>query len=203
MHPPSLEHLRPENFNDLNGAKSVTSLENLTKFHIESFDWMIDQGLRYAIKNIPTIEFKLKNNSKVSYKIIDCKIIPPRISELNLTAKDKKLYPNECRQRHTTYSGKIYTTIEYLHDGQVVDRYERLVGQVPIMVKSKLCNLYQLLPKEMVSKGEEQNDLGGYFIVKGNEKLLRLLILPRRNYVIFLILQTKKIFFSSNNQYFL
>ena len=35
----------------------------------------------------------------------------------------------------------------------------------------------------MVAKGEEPNDLGGYFIIKGNEKLLRLLIMPRRNYV--------------------
>lgn len=35
----------------------------------------------------------------------------------------------------------------------------------------------------MVEKGEEKNDLGGYFIVRGNEKLLRLLIMPRRNYV--------------------
>jgi DNA-directed RNA polymerase I subunit RPA2 len=35
----------------------------------------------------------------------------------------------------------------------------------------------------MVEKGEEQHDLGGYFIVKGNERLLRLLIMPRRNYV--------------------
>ena len=38
-------------------------------------------------------------------------------------------------------------------------------------------------PKEMVRKGEEAHDLGGYFVVKGNEKLLRLLIMPRRNYV--------------------
>ena len=35
----------------------------------------------------------------------------------------------------------------------------------------------------MVAKGEEPHDLGGYFVVKGNEKLLRLLIMPRRNYV--------------------
>lgn len=46
-----------------------------------------------------------------------------------------------------------------------------------------MCNLYKLNPKELVSQGEEQNDLGGYFIVRGNEKLLRLLIMPRRNYV--------------------
>jgi DNA-directed RNA polymerase I subunit RPA2 len=40
-----------------------------------------------------------------------------------------------------------------------------------------------LKPKEMVAHGEEPNDLGAYFIVRGNEKLLRLLIMPRRNYV--------------------
>jgi DNA-directed RNA polymerase beta subunit len=105
------------------------------------------------------------------------------LNESNLTAKDKKLYPKECRQRHTTYSGRIYITVEYSQDGKVMDHYERLVGQVPIMVKSKLCNLHKMSPKEMVLKGEEPHDLGGYFVVKGNEKLLRLLIMPRRNYV--------------------
>ena len=102
----------------------------------------------------------------------------------SLNAKDKKLYPSECRQRHTTYSGRIFVTVEYSHNGRVIETYERMVGQVPVMVKSKLCNLHKLTPKELVAKGEEQHDLGGYFVVKGNEKLLRLLIMPRRNYVI-------------------
>lgn len=53
MQPPSFEYLRPENFNNLDG-KSLESLENLTRFHIESFDWMVDQGLRHAIKVIFT-----------------------------------------------------------------------------------------------------------------------------------------------------
>jgi DNA-directed RNA polymerase I subunit RPA2 len=100
-----------------------------------------------------------------------------------LTSKEKRLYPKECRQRHTTYSGRLYVTIEYSQNGRVIDRFERLAGLVPVMVKSKICNLANLTPKEMVAKGEEQNDLGAYFIVKGNEKLLRLLIMPRRNYV--------------------
>ncbi|CAF0932574.1 unnamed protein product, partial [Brachionus calyciflorus] len=75
MDAPSFKHLRPENFNNLDEAQPVESLENLTKFHIDSFDWMLDQGLRHAIKNIPPVEFKLKNGSKVSYKLIDCKIL--------------------------------------------------------------------------------------------------------------------------------
>jgi hypothetical protein len=49
MEPPSFKFLRPENFNKMDG-KQLESLENLTKFHIDSFDWMLDQGLRHAIK---------------------------------------------------------------------------------------------------------------------------------------------------------
>ena len=89
----------------------------------------------------------------------------------------------KCRQRHTTYSGRLYTTVEYSQNNQVIDRYERFAGTVPVMVKSKICNLNGFNQKEMVEKGEEPNDLGAYFIVKGNERLLRLLIMPRRNYV--------------------
>jgi DNA-directed RNA polymerase beta subunit len=43
----------------------------------------------------------------------------------------------KCRQRHTTYSGRLVTTIEYSHNGKVIDRIERPVGQVPIMIKVK------------------------------------------------------------------
>ncbi len=50
MEPPSFKHLRPENFNKLDPEKQLESLQSLTKFHIDSFDWMIDQGLRHALK---------------------------------------------------------------------------------------------------------------------------------------------------------
>lgn len=111
-----------------------------------------------------------------------------------MKAKDKKLYPNECRQRHITYSGKIEIQIEYSHDGKVIDTITRDAGYIPVMVKSKICNIHKMGPKDMVSKGEEPNEFGGYFIVKGNERLLRLLIMPRRNYVINLIFKLSQYF---------
>jgi DNA-directed RNA polymerase beta subunit len=69
MEPPSFEYLRPENFNKFD-EKTLESIDKLTKFHIESFDWMVDQGLNHAVKNIPPVEFQLKNGSKISFKII-------------------------------------------------------------------------------------------------------------------------------------
>jgi DNA-directed RNA polymerase I subunit RPA2 len=40
---------------------------------------------------------------------------------------------------------------------------------------------------ELVARHEEPEEFGGYFIINGNERLIRLLILPRRNHVIGLI----------------
>ena len=37
-------------------------------------------------------------------------------------------------------------------------------------------------PAQLVAAGEESEELEGYFIVNGNEKLVRMLIVPRRNF---------------------
>lgn len=39
-------------------------------------------------------------------------------------------------------------------------------------------------PEELVTHGEHEEEWGGYFIVKGLERLVRMLIMTRRNYPI-------------------
>jgi DNA-directed RNA polymerase I subunit RPA2 len=46
--------------------------------------------------------------------------------------------------------------------------------------------LYNLSPKELVDKGEHETEWGGYFIAKGHEKLIRMLLMTRANYPIYL-----------------
>lgn len=55
-------------------------------------------------------------------------------------------------------------------------------GLLPVMVRSKSCNLHGLSPAQLVAAKEESEELGGYFIVNGIEKLVRLLIVQRRNH---------------------
>lgn len=50
------------------------------------------------------------------------------------------------------------------------------------MVKSNICHLRGMSPKQLIYHSEESEDLGGYFIVNGIEKLIRLLIVNRRNH---------------------
>lgn len=53
--------------------------------------------------------------------------------------------------------------------------------------KSVRCNLRSMSSAELVKHHEEPEEFGGYFVINGNERLIRYLILPRRNHVISLI----------------
>lgn len=55
------------------------------------------------------------------------------------------------------------------------------------MVRSVRCNLRGMSSAELVQHHEEPEEFGGYFIINGNERLIRYLILPRRNHVISLV----------------
>ena len=50
------------------------------------------------------------------------------------------------------------------------------------MVRSSFCHLSKLSNKELVEQHEDCNEFGGYFIINGLEKLVRMLITPKKNY---------------------
>ncbi|KAL3998757.1 RNA polymerase Rpb2 domain 6 family protein [Acanthocheilonema viteae] len=52
------------------------------------------------------------------------------------------------------------------------------------MLKSNRCHLRWLTREQLIAHGEEGTEKGGYFICKGNEKVIRLLVANRRNYPI-------------------
>ena len=55
-------------------------------------------------------------------------------------------------------------------------------GDLPVMVMSDKCHLRYLSPEQLTQVREEANECGGYFIMNGIERVIRLLQVPRRNY---------------------
>ena len=45
--------------------------------------------------------------------------------------------------------------------------------EIPIMLKTKTCNLTGLNPRQLIDKGEEAHEMGGYFVINGIEKVVR------------------------------
>ncbi|KAJ1552835.1 hypothetical protein HK096_010250 [Nowakowskiella sp. JEL0078] len=95
--------------------------------------------------------------------------------------------PSECRGRGITYSGVMQGTICWTVNGENPQNTLINLGKLPIMVRSLKCHLSGKSPKELVEYHEDADEFGGYFIVNGNERLLRLLVAPRRNHPIALI----------------
>lgn len=85
------------------------------------------------------------------------------------------LLPIVARDANLTYSGKVTASIvATLDTGEEIDRTNnhQHIHNIPVMVGSKACNTYGLEGKDRVNKGECFTDPGGYFIIKGSEKVV-------------------------------
>ncbi|RYR44197.1 hypothetical protein Ahy_A08g040569 isoform A [Arachis hypogaea] len=88
-----------------------------------------------------------------------------------------------CRQAGISYTGKFMLDVCFQYnDSPNVVREHVSFGELPIMLKSKKCRLRDANEKKLVSCKEEASEMGGYFILNGLERVIRLLIMPKRNY---------------------
>ncbi|XP_064456531.1 DNA-directed RNA polymerase I subunit RPA2-like [Ornithodoros turicata] len=180
---PTLERTLNADFGKLE-AKQYKVIQDIAKSHIESFNYMLHEGLASAVADIPPCEFALPNGQRVKLELKDAYIGKPLISKNTAGVLTPQVYPAECRNRGTTYRGKLEVTLSWSLNDVQQDIVRKTAGEVPIMVKSDACNLVGLSPKELVRRGEEAGEFGGYFVVNGNEKIIRMLIMTRRNYPI-------------------
>lgn len=78
----------------------------------------------------------------------------------------------ECRKRSLTYSAPIFVDIIYTLGDKIMKKCGLRIGQLPIMLHSKKCVLTNKTPAQLARMQECLYDPGGYFVVKGAEKVL-------------------------------
>ncbi|RKF55606.1 DNA-directed RNA polymerase I subunit RPA2 [Golovinomyces cichoracearum] len=103
-------------------------------------------------------------------------------SSNRFSIKNRNIFPAECRERHCTYRGKMSAKFEYQINREEPVEFVRELGQIPLMLMSTMCHLEKYTPAQLVHHKEESEELGGYFLVNGIEKIIRLLIVNRRNF---------------------
>jgi len=120
------------------------------------------------------------------YKIKFGKISIGRAAVKEADGTIRRLTPMEARLRDLTYEAPL--TLEFIPVKEDVeyDPEEVRIGELPIMIKSKACNLYKSRVedfkghdfsdeeyiKELQSMQEDPLDPGGYFISNGTERVL-------------------------------
>ena len=98
------------------------------------------------------------------------RITGPYATEVDGTKHE--IYPMEARLRNLAYSAPIALEMTPVVDGREQDTELVYIGNIPVMLKSKLCFLSQLSKEELIAAGEDPDDPGGYFVVNGSERVI-------------------------------
>jgi len=162
----------------------------LSEHQTQSFDDFIDKKIPDIISHFfPMKDFfvegiELPGEDKKSKYTIHIDMKNPQISEPIIhenNGKTKLMFPSEARIRNFTYSSTLYVDIHidtYIdQEDEIIQLQPRVlkkinIGKIPIMVRSKYCVLSDNKHLKAKKLGECKYDIGGYFIVNGNEKVL-------------------------------
>ncbi len=172
-----------------NALNTVLPQQNIIVAHqIESYNDFIQNQFEKTFKMFNPICVRSEKDFDINTKLYSLEIYVsfdnmrmqrPQISENN--GSTKILFPQEARLRNCTYGSQITMDvhIKYIvRHGKNLEEvgtyYKKfpsynICNNMPIMVQSDMCELKNY---KHINMGECDKDTGGYFIVKGSEKVV-------------------------------
>ncbi len=146
-------------------ARAYFTHDRLVKHQIDSFNRFLDEGLQRVIDEQKIIELDIPDTYVRLGKIW---VGRPIVKEAD--GSRRKLFPAEARLRNLTYAAPIYLEAQVVEEGKEHEEEVVEIGMLPIMLKSKACNLNEV--DDVTKVGEDPLDPGGYFIINGSERAL-------------------------------
>ena len=147
--------------------------KGIVRHQLDTFNDYLNNGIQRVVKENDIIIASKEQKYTVSFG--DVYIPNPSVIEDDRSVRI--IYPDEARRRDLTYDSPIFVdVIEKIEiEGQEpeINHHRRvIIGRTPIMLRSDKCNLKNLTQKERVENGECDWDQGGYFIIRGKERVL-------------------------------
>jgi len=146
-------------------VKKYLEKHSLVESNITSFNNFLEQRMQEIVKEISNTI----NNEDFEIKLGNIKVGRPQVVEAD--GSTSMIMPSDARLRNLTYSAPITLELTVKKDDQV-DSEVVEIGKIPIMVKSKYCNTYGMSKDELIENQNDHLDPGGYFIIKGNERVM-------------------------------
>ena len=149
--------------------ESYLKTTSISQQQIDSYNRFITTGLNKIVEAQSLIEPDVSN---FAIKLGSIRLEQPIIIESD--SSTKRILPNEALARNLTYAAPMYLTYVPVISGiEKADAMgEAYVGELPVMVKSNLCYTKNMTEQQLVKEGEDPDDPGGYFIIKGTERVL-------------------------------
>lgn len=141
---------------------------SIIKSQLQSFNWFITFGIQHVIEGTEILA------PGYSLRFGQVSLPEPRVIEENRA--HELSFPMKARLRDLNYDTSICCDLieTFTEQEETKERKHTRVciGRLPIMLKSAKCNLTSLSDEEQIRYGECPNDPGGYFIIRGNERVL-------------------------------
>ncbi|MEM5852817.1 MAG: DNA-directed RNA polymerase subunit B'' [Candidatus Aenigmatarchaeota archaeon] len=140
------------------------------RFQIDSYNDFITKRIPKVLKEIGVIKPEVPELGEFKIKLGNFKIGDPCVKEADGSVRP--ITPQEARIRNLTYAAPMYVemtpVLNNIESNTVVVNF----GDIPVMLKSKICPLSTMSREELIAIGEDPDDPGGYFIVNGTERIL-------------------------------
>lgn len=141
---------------------------SLVNQQLQSYNKFVDVGMQAVIDSIGKVQTNVEG---FELKLGKVRIEKPRYYEVR--GGYRSVLPQEARLRNITYAAPVFLDIIPIFNGVERPTYSDVfIGEIPVMIKSKLCYLSGLSRSELIDNGEDPDDPGGYFIVNGSERVL-------------------------------
>lgn len=155
--------------------------KGLVTQHIDSYNHLVKIKIHDIVNAVSNREVRSDADPKWFLRYDSITIGRPMRQEFGGSLETN---PHMCRLRDLSYIAPIDVSIRYWNGTNVV-RYPRVtIGWMPVMLRSCLCVLNGKSDEELERLGECVYDPGGYFIVKGTERLLMMQEQPLVNRII-------------------
>ena len=172
-------------------VESVLNKDSVIGATLNSFNHFVEHGIAQIAQDVFEMKFELdsKDTSERDPTIIkysleitidSIRVAKPVKYDYNLQ-QSLALFPNEALLKDLTYCSGVYidaTMIAKAYHKNGTVTTERLsipnmmICKLPTMVNSKLCNMYNRSSESLIQLQEDPSDMGGYFVIKGNQYII-------------------------------
>ncbi len=146
-------------------VKKYLEEHSLVESNITSFNNFIEKRMQEIVNEIA------ETVSNEDFEISLGKIGLGRPKVIEADGSSSLITPHEAKLRNLTYAAPITLELTVKKDEQI-DSETVEIGKIPIMVRSKVCNTYGMSKEQLIETYHDPLDPGGYFIIKGNERVM-------------------------------
>ena len=149
--------------------ENMIKKEGIASHHLNSYNEFLDHGIQDIIDEVGGIDVE---TTGTPYRVSFGKIFIGEPRSVELDGSTSRILPLETRLRDLAYSAPIHLEMTVEENGIARETQKHHIGDIPIMIRSAKCETSKMAEKQMIEKGEDPLDPGGYFIVNGSERII-------------------------------